>query len=524
MRHSTLAVLTALLATSSPAAGDPPADRADTEIQVGQTITGRLESTDPVLYDGKRYDAWTFRGRSGDRVSITMGSDEFDAYLTLLQNRDGQLVPLRHDDDGAGGTDSRVYLNVVQDAEYVIYASAFSNTATGSYTLAVEPTRVLEHSAEEVLALAGEYASLSIGAEVTGTLTSESPVLIDQSAYGAWSFEGHAGEVFDVEMVAEDFDAYLQVGREGGASFLGSDDDGADGTNSLLNFELPEDGRYVFIASAFGREAAGDYTLRMRAGEPMASFEDAINTSMEDATAVLLGNVLSGTLDDGAMLMTDRTRSRMYVYHGRAGERITVTLRSSDFDAYLGVGRPAGESEAFLMQDDDSGGGTDARLTLQLPEDGPYGILVNTLSAGEQGRYTLHVQPAGSEPVTMTDPMIFSPATLGSAEPVGAGHTVIGALDESSNLLQDGSRFDAWRYSGTAGERVTVRMRSEYFDAFLKIGYAGAPDSAEWDDDGAGGTDARISTVLQRDGELVIVASSLSAGEGGRYTLTVEIE
>lgn len=522
MRHPTFALLAALFVASAPAEAALPPRALATEIQLGQTLTGQLDSTDAVLYDGKRYDGWTFRGRRGDRVSITMRSTDFDTYLTVLQNRQGQLVPMKHDDDGAGGTDSRVYLEVLQDGEYLIYASSFSSSALGGYTLAVEPTSVVERSAEEVLASAGAYAPLRIGDVVTGTLDSESPMLMDQSSYQAWSFEGRAGEVIDVEMVAGDFDAYLQVGREGGAAFLGSDDDGAGDTNALLNFQVPADGRYVIIATAFGREALGEYSLRVRAGEAMASFEEAMNSSMADAIEIEIGQVVRGALDDSSRLMTDRTRSRMYLYRGRAGERITVTLRSGDFDAYLGVGRAAGEAEGFLIQDDDSGGGTDSRLTLELPEDGAYGILVNTLSAGEQGAYTLEVQPAGAEPGTVTDAMIFSSEILASAERVAVGHTVVGALDESSRLLEDGSRFEAWRYSGRAGERVTVTMRSEYFDAFLKVAIAGDPSSTEWADDGAGGTDARLETVLERDGELLIIANSLSAGESGRYTLSIE--
>jgi hypothetical protein len=77
-----------------------------------------------------------------------------------------------------------------------------------------------------------------------------------------------------------------------------------------------------------------------------------------------------------------------YVYQGRAGERITITLQSGSFDSWLVVNDPNGP---LYEHDDDSAGGNDARLTLTLPHSGPYVIVVNSVSQST-GPYVLRVQ------------------------------------------------------------------------------------------------------------------------------------
>ena len=82
-----------------------------------------------------------------------------------------------------------------------------------------------------------------------------------------------------------------------------------------------------------------------------------------------------------------------WTFTGRAGDRVVITLRSGDFDAYMSFGRQGDEWDA-LESDDDSGGGTDARLEVTLPANGIYVIRANTLSSGETGAYTLILERA----------------------------------------------------------------------------------------------------------------------------------
>jgi hypothetical protein len=60
-----------------------------------------------------------------------------------------------------------------------------------------------------------------------------------------------------------DFDAYLSVGQGTGASYdeLASDDDGADGTDSLIEITLPRAGAYTIRVNTLGPGQTGAYNL-----------------------------------------------------------------------------------------------------------------------------------------------------------------------------------------------------------------------------------------------------------------------
>jgi hypothetical protein len=106
------------------------------------------------------------------------------------------------------------------------------------------------------------------------------------------------------------------------------------------------------------------------------------------ANTVARGQAVQGVLTSSDPQMADRTVYKAYAYTALAAEVITVDLVSSDFDAYLIILDANGNK---IAQDDDSGGGTNARITVTLAP-GTYRILANVLSAGRYGRFTLSVR------------------------------------------------------------------------------------------------------------------------------------
>lgn len=104
----------------------------------------------------------------------------------------------------------------------------------------------------------------------TSTLTESQPEQL-------YRFNGNAGDTVTITMVAEDESAldtrlflYTAEGYEAG-EFLEENDDAADSNVGRLNsqivdFELPEDGEYVIVATRFQGE--GDYTLTIEGVAP----------------------------------------------------------------------------------------------------------------------------------------------------------------------------------------------------------------------------------------------------------------
>jgi hypothetical protein len=101
-----------------------------------------------------------------------------------------------------------------------------------------------------------------------------------------------------------------------------------------------------------------------------------------------LGQRADGTLALGdCEFSLDNSYVDVYEILLSAEGTIQVDMTSGDVDSYIGLFEAGG---MFLAEDDNSGGGRNARLVRQLPA-GKYRIWANTISEAESGAYSLVV-------------------------------------------------------------------------------------------------------------------------------------
>jgi hypothetical protein len=221
------------------------------------------------------------------------------------------------------------------------------------------------------------------------------------------------------------------------------------------------------------------------------------------------GQTVTDRLTAADPVLADQSHYHLWRLDARPGDRLVVTMRSEEVDAFLAWGALSGSRLEVEDSNDDGGGGTDARLRITVPASGTHGIRANTFGDGEVGTYTLTVEhaPADAAPV-----------------PVRVGQSVRGMLGEGSSVHEDGSFYDLYLVNGAPGQRVGIEMRSGDLDAYLFGGRLvnGAFEALEEDDDGAGGTDARLEVTLDGAGRYAVLANTFVAGEAGTYTLTVQ--
>jgi Big-like domain-containing protein len=105
-------------------------------------------------------------------------------------------------------------------------------------------------------------------------------------------------------------------------------------------------------------------------------------------TALVLGQPAEGALALGdCEYSLDDSYVDVYEISLPAAGTIQIDMTSGDLDSYLGLFESGG---LFLAEDDNSGGGRNARLVRQLPA-GKYRIWANTISGTETGAYSLVV-------------------------------------------------------------------------------------------------------------------------------------
>jgi hypothetical protein len=403
----------------------------------------------------------------------------------------------------------------------------------------------------------GPAPTLTAGQTVVGTLAREDYTLPGDRydgrdpctgrPYDSYFYEAQAGErlTFVVETRQIDPEITATTHWRGGGTKDVVEQRGRRGRTLTATGVVPATGRILIqVASnvSLGRRGStGAYTFILRSDRPApapapspphgghGSRPPADGSAADGALRV--GQPVRGQLTERNGQLGDGSYFQDYTYTARRGERLVAVLRSDDFDAYLHVGRRTGDGSLENTESDDDGAGdTDSRVEYTADRDGPVTIRVNTLEAGEEGAYTVVIE-SSSAGGGSSDGGSPGPAAGGRQEYLAgltvlrAGQTVRGELARGDGVLNDGSFHDDYIYQARRGERLVVRMSSDDFDAVMAvspIGEDGEVGDAQVDDDGGGGTNARVEYTATRDGRVLIRANALNEGDTGRYTLTLE--
>lgn len=372
-------------------------------------------------------------------------------------------------------------------------------------------------------AAAHAQTPIRVGQTVEGRLTTESRTAPeDQSYYDLYTFNGRRGERIRFTMRSKDFDAYLNVGRtdkSGGFESLDTDDDGAGGTDARVELTLPADGAYAIRANTLNAGDSGAYTLQV---------EQGVAPAPPVLRPIAVGQTVSGDLGGSDPKLDDNSFYDLYTFQARAGDGVTATLRSSEFDAFLVLGRMRGEEFEEIDSDDDNGGGSDARVSATLSEAGTYTLRANSLRGDQTGAYTLELASGVVADAEGGDDEHEHGTTADrpldpNARPIRAGQTVRDSLTARDPEDSDGTYYRDWLYTGRAGERIVVTLRSAAFDSYLQFGktQAGTFTYMDAQDDRGGGNDSLLAVALPEDGQYVLRVNTISKATGP-YSLMLE--
>jgi hypothetical protein len=125
-------------------------------------------------------------------------------------------------------------------------------------------------------------------------------------------------------------------------------------------------------------------TARIGGGQDTQSFDVLTPCPVQNHT---LGTTVIGSLAATDCTFQDGTYVDYYGFTLANPRQVTITLRSTDFDAYLVL---FSSTSTVIEQDDDDGGGSDAQIVRTLAP-GTYFIAANSFEV-ETGAYTLTTQ------------------------------------------------------------------------------------------------------------------------------------
>ncbi len=349
-------------------------------LPLGRTQDGTLSRTDPTLNEKGRFQVFRLDVKVGQRYAIVMRADDFDSYLSVARQVNGLTDYLASDDDGAGNSNARLKWTPRVAGTYYLVAQSLKDDGVGNFTVRLDTLPAVIITPPKMVTL---------GAPMTGELTETDPTVDDKGAYfDLYKISARKGQKLLIEMASGDIDSFVGIGRMTPDSLLidETDDDGGGEKNARLRYTVKEDGEYIIRAQALEANSTGSYTLKVseRVIRPPTILSLAPNTPV------------SGTLTDTAQESDDGSLYDLYRIAARAGETVTITMRSTEFDSYLVLGQMKDGEWSQIAFDDDGAGGNNARLAHTFDAAGEYLIRANTVGAGKTGAYTIRVDRAAS--------------------------------------------------------------------------------------------------------------------------------
>ena len=383
---------------------------------------------------------------------------------------------------------------------------------------------------------------IRVGQTITGRLVQTDQAFSDGSRYKMYAFVGAKGDTVAVDLSSDDFDANLLVADASGNS-LSRNDDSGEKCNARLTFVPPSTGNFRIYANSSAQAELGEFKLTLSRGRARAAADTVCRGFGRVSGMVEVGQTITGTLSsEDPEFPSDSTYFERWILPVRPNQAFTVDLTSDDFDAYLLLTRGRGDK---IVENDDGGGGCNARLVYTATDDHPLRVVVNTASRPRRqtGRFTLKVtdgegatEPKGNcrfrgataaATTAGVGGVVATQASLGnnqggSIPAVRVGETVNGSLSSSDSLYPDGSYFKFYQFTAPAGQVITIDLASDDFDPVLIV-RGDDLDASVINDDGGPGCSSRISRSFPSRGPYRILVNSTSDPEKqtGRFSLSI---
>ena len=226
---------------------------------VDRSVEGRLEARDPTVPDGIHYDDHRIRLRAGERVRLSLASEDFDPVVRIYIASDMHEPLAENDDEGEGSFNSRLTFGAPEEGDYVVRVLSFGSRETGAYRLRTEPLPPLPAPVTAATA-----TTTSTWRTFEGSLAASDPDR-DGRHFDDYQIALRQGDEVVIRLDSEEFDPMVQIlpadSRDGDA--LDGDDDSGPDADSLLGFRALQSGNYIVRVTSFDAGGTGAYRLRI---------------------------------------------------------------------------------------------------------------------------------------------------------------------------------------------------------------------------------------------------------------------
>ncbi|HNG94789.1 MAG TPA: pre-peptidase C-terminal domain-containing protein [Acidobacteriota bacterium] len=429
----------------------------------GDCISDAIDSTSDIA---RFADYYQFNGTAGQQVNVSQ-TGTYRSRVLLLDTNGVELAS----ELGSGFSPylCQFSFTLPRSGNYLVATTSFLSETFGNYSL------TFTQSGGGGNQPPCTPIPISLGQTVNGNLEPGDCLFPGASSRYAdvYGFNGSAGQLVTVTLSSSSFDTFLSL-RTVDDTVLAENDDSNGSSNSRIVFTLPSNGSFKILAASFPAGATGAYTLTL-------SSNGGDNPCTYTVTPTLVKLPSSG--GTGSVNISAETGC---TWTASANDNCWLTILSGS----TGNGKGAVN---FMVAANSSG----SRI----------GVLTVA------GQMVIIQQDAGGSSQSPCTPVA-----------IGVGQTVNGNLSAGDCPFPGNStRYsDVYGFTGSPGQKVTVRMNSTAFDTFLSLRNASDIVLGE-NDDSNGSTNSQIVFTVPANGSFKIFATSYGAGSTGSYSLTISV-
>jgi len=308
------------------------------ELRLDSIVSGNLRVGQEIWYS-------VYAASEGLLIVETMGTT--DTYLEayrVIRGSERELIA--EDDDSGESANARIKIVVKPNTTYLFKLKGYGSTATGPYRIFASMDPLPQSTALRI-----------------GTLYSGSIVSGDEYWFSVIPAQNG---ILSMETISS-IDTYLEAYDEN-YNLLGEDDDGGDGLNARLEINARAGNTYYFKVRGINSVEHGPYRL----SSGIRNYPTPVQLRFD---TLISGNIKAG---------------EEYWYSIRTTQRGTLVVGTmGNTDTFMDV---YDESYLLLSSDDDSGEGTNAKVSIETDANKTYIIKVKGISSQETGAFRIYAR------------------------------------------------------------------------------------------------------------------------------------
>lgn len=446
----------------------------------GSAIEGGITAARPLA----RY---SFSADAGDIVSLRMEktSGDLDPFLSLY-GPDDELI--QQDDDSGGSRNAEINVTLPRAGAYTVESGRFQQdgaASTGTFRLALQIAGLTSTNPTDPLSQVPKF-DLTPPPTLIAYQEPNGGSLADDAATAYFALGGRQGDLVRIIMTTTSGDLTPRVDVLNAARVsIASSESQTRPVESVAYATLPETGWYLIEAGRRG--GSGQFGLY--------------------AERVVAGNVLTpGDAITGQFTPAAPTIS--YVFNARLGDLMTANLFATDESS--GVAPELRLLDVSFQSVAAASGSRFATLQATIPRSGTYILQASNRTPSAPGSFNLR----------LTD----VPVDVSKLRVDGIGYNA-----QDRGFINSDEPIHYYRFSGKAGERVTVEMNSTSgtLDPYLILADGNLNEELAFNDNVSTTRNARIVQYrLEKDGDYLILTTRAGLTRGsssGGYDLLLTV-